>query len=172
MRKLYYVLALVLVVLFCSAAGLMWKRVPLTQSGVISVPATWRVLETDSAVTENAYGPGVSCRTLLTAESPVLSAVILMYWPYGGDMPGKFVMDMAESLKKRSGLSSTTRLSEIKIGSLLLSSVTYPVGGGNSQKVTAFIRDGKIYSFITNYKAQDEYNVLRDLRGIMSRWKF
>lgn len=68
MRRSYIpVLTLIIVVLSCCASRVMWKRITLPQSGVISIPQSWRALEADSAVTENAYGPGVSCRTLLSA---------------------------------------------------------------------------------------------------------
>ena len=95
-----------------------------------------------------------------------------MYWPYNGDMPGKVASDMAASLMARHSPHSQSRQSELKIGGIWASSVTYPTGGGNSQKVTAFIHGGKIYSVITSYKSKDEYEVLKDLRGIISHWRF
>ena len=172
MKRLYCALLLAVLVLSGSAAGLTWKRIRLESAGTISLPQSWNVLPENSAVIENAYGAGVSCRTLLTAQASNASITILLYWPYTEENAQKFASDIAETLRRQYGTNSRPSPGEMKIGTIRASSLTYSLDNLNDQKVTAFTRSGKVYCLISNYKHTEEYSFSRLIRNIISRWQF
>ncbi|MBR4196392.1 MAG: hypothetical protein IKQ95_06760 [Synergistaceae bacterium] len=171
MRKVYCALLLAVLVISCSAAGMTWKRIRLTDAGTISIPQHWNVLAQDSSVIENAYGKGVSCRTLLSTQASDALMAVLLYWPYSGDSAQKFASDIAESLMLRYGSKSRPTNSEMKIGVIRASTVTYRIDSENDQKVTAFTHRGKTFCLVITYRHSDEYRVSRLTRGILSRWQ-
>ena len=172
MRRVLCALLLAAIVISCAAAAMTWKRVRLESAGTISIPQSWKVLDAASSVTENAYGKGVSCRTLLSAEGADASMTVLLYWPYSGENAQKFASDIAETLRLRYGSKSRTRPGEMKIGSIRASSVTYSIDDVNDQRVTAFTHDGKAYCMVSNYRHAEEYSFSKLLRNILSRWQF
>ncbi len=172
MRRVYCALLLAVLVILCSAAGMTWKRIRLTDAGTISIPQHWNVLAENSAVIQNAYGPGVSCRTLLSAQEPNASMTVLMYWPYTGDDARKLASDIAESLRLQYGSQSRTTTNESNIGSIRATTLTYMIDSGNDQKITAFTHRGKAHCVIMTYRHEEEYRFSRLARGILSRWQF
>ena len=172
MKRFYCAVLLVIVIISSSAAALAWKRVHLESAGTISIPQSWNVLEGNSAVIENAYGPGVSCRTLLNTESDNATMTVLVYWPYSENIAKKFAADMADTLRKRYASSSRPRFSEMKLGTFRASSVTYGIDGANDQKVTAFVNGGKVYCLITSYSHLQDHAIYTLMRNMISRWQF
>ncbi|MBQ2615602.1 MAG: hypothetical protein IJG51_07975 [Synergistaceae bacterium] len=172
MKRFYSAVLLVIVVISCSNAALAWKRVRLESAGTISIPQSWNVLAGNPDVVENAYGPGVSCRNLLNAEGDNATMTVLVYWPYSANIAKTFASDMAETLQKRYGSSSRPRFSEMKRGTFRASSVTYGIGNGNDQKVTAFVNDGKVYCLIISYRHSEEHTFYNFVRSIITRWQF
>ena len=170
MRRIYCALVLAVMVISCSAAGMTWKRIQLESAGTISLPSSWNVIAESSSVVENAYGKGVSCRSLLTAEENKTSSLtILTYWPPSGKEPSDVARDVSDSLRPGSGGRRSTA---IKFGNIEASSITYPYDSINAQKVTAFIKGEKIYCLVLTYDAKDEYRTSSLVRHIISHWRF
>ncbi len=172
MKRIYCAILLALLVVSSLAAKAAWKKIRLESAGTISLPHSWNVSTENSAVIQNAYGQGVSCRTLLTAEAPNLSMSILMYWPYDGNNAQKFASDMADSLRLQLGTQSQASSGEMSMGTIRASSVTYALDGSNDQRVTAFVHGKRIFCLVSNYRHADEYAFSRMMRNIISRWQF
>ena len=171
MRKLRLAVALFVVALSCHAA-LMWKKISLGSDGAVFLPSAWTVQAQNHSVLENAYGPGVSCRTLLTAYGGnEVSMSILEYWPCSENMLRDFVLGMAETLRRQSGSSSRPQLGDIRAGNTVASSVTFRANSEYSQKVAAFCEKGKIYCLIAAYKSSTEREMQYIVRNIVNRWK-
>ncbi|MBQ3585418.1 MAG: hypothetical protein II964_01765 [Synergistaceae bacterium] len=171
MKKFLYAVFLAALVFAYSAASITsWKRIRLESAGTISLPSSWNVIAESSSVVENAYGKGVSCRSLLTAEENKTSSLtILTYWPPSGKEPSDVARDVSDSLRPGSGGRRSTA---IKFGNIEASSITYPYDSINAQKVTAFIKGEKIYCLVLTYDAKDEYRTSSLVRHIISHWRF
>lgn len=175
MRRFYCAVVLAALVFVYSAASpiISWKRIHLESAGTISLPASWNVIAESSPVMDNAYGNGISCRSLLTAEENNSSSLtILTYWPSSGKEPSDVARDVADSLRKDYSGSGGRRSTAIKFGDITASSITYPSDSRNSQKITAFINGGKIYCLIMTYATKDEYRISSLVRHIISHWRF
>ena len=175
MRRVYCAVVLAVLVFVYSAASpiISWKRIHLESAGTISLPASWNVIAESSPVMDNAYGNGISCRSLLTAEENNSSSLtILTYWPSSGKEPSDVARDVANSLRKDYSGSSRLRSTAIKFGDITASSITYPSDSRNAQKVTAFTNRGKIYCLVMTYSTGDEYRISSLVRHIISHWRF
>lgn len=174
MRRVYLFCAVV-ALLLCSAAGVRWKRVYVESSGVgngeaIYLPYTWDIIADSSHIIENAYGQGVSCKSLLTAQEGDSSLSILTYWPAPNKKPDEIARDIDGAIG--GNISSSASLSDMKIGDIRASSLTSKADSSNNRKVTAFIHGGKIYCLILNYPISQEYSTITLVRNIISRWRF
>ncbi len=171
MRKFYR--AVVFVVFFlvcCAAAPIPWRRIRLESAGTIMLPSSWNVIAESSPALENAYGQGVYCRSLLSAQEGNDTLSILTYWPAPEKKSSEVAADIARSM--RGGLSHRDSAGELQFGNIRVSSVTYNLDSQNAQKVTAFIREGKIYSIILTYRRNHENKIAKLLQRIISRWSF
>lgn len=92
--------------------------------------------------------------------------------PYSGENAQKFASDMADSLRMRYSSNSRPQFSEMKIGNIRASSVTYGIDNANDQKVTAFVQGGKIYCIVTSYKHSEEYTFSKLVRNVITSWRF
>ena len=171
MKRVYCAVVLAaLVFVYSAASPISWKRIHLESAGTISLPASWNVIAESSPVMDNAYGNGISCRSLLTAEENNSSSLtILTYWPSSGKEPSDVARDVSDSLRPGSGGRRSTA---IKFGNIEASSITYPYDSINAQKVTAFIKGEKIYCLVLTYDAKDEYRTSSLVRHIISHWRF
>ena len=174
MRKIYCAFVVVLLVLVCSAASpVRLKRVRLESAGTISIPASWNVIAESSPVSENAYGQGVSGRSLLTARNDDGSTLaIFTYWPAPNKTSSEVAKDVSKSLRGISQPSRFDKESEMQFGNIRASIISYPLDGGIYQKVTAFIHGGKIYCAVINYRPDDEYEITNLVRRIINYWRF
>ncbi len=171
MRNFYRaVVCVVLLLVCCAAAPVQWRRIPIESAGTIMLPSSWNVIAESSPTLENAYGKGVFCKSLLSAQEGNNTLTILTYWPAPEKRSSEIAADIARSL--RGGLSYRDSAGEMKFGNIRVSSVTYHLDSQNSQKVTAFIHNGKIYSLIMVYRRNDENNIAKLLQRIISRWSF
>ena len=173
MRKLYCaVVFVVLLFVCCAAAPIPWRRIRLESSGTIMLPSTWNIIAESSPALENAYGKGVFCRSLLSAQEGNATLAILTYWPAPEKTSSEVASDIARSLRGSLDSSRRNPAGEMQFGNMRVSSVTYNLDTENAQKVSAFIREGKIYSIIMTYRRNDENKTVKLIQRIISRWSF
>ena len=173
MRRLYCAVVFAFLVVVCSAASpVLLKRVRLESAGIISIPASWNIIAKSSPVIENAYGPGVSCRSLLTAQDGTSTLSIFTYWPAPNKTSSEAANDISKSLRGISQPSRFDNESELQVGNIRASVISYPLDGENYQKVAAFIHGKKIYCAVINYRPDDEYEITNLVRRIINYWRF
>ena len=160
MKRVYCALSLAVLMLVSSAAAPIakWKRIVLKDAGTIVLPDSWNVITENLPVLENAYGPGVTSRCLMTAENDDKSLMsVLVYWPSEGRTSSQAAGDIASSLRRNNAVSSPPLAGEIRTKDITASSVTYQTRRNTHQKVAAFIHDNKIFCIISDYSSSDEH---------------
>lgn len=173
MRRLYCAVVFALLVVVCSAASpVRLKRVRLESAGTISIPVSWKIIAESSPIVENAYGPGVSGRSLLSAQDGTSTLAIFTYWPAPDKTSTEIAQEISRSLRGISQPSRFDKASEMQFGTIRASVISYPLDNENYQKVTAFIHGGKIYCVVINYRPDDEYEISGLVRRIINYWRF